>query len=75
MKELVVAKNLFLKDPRVKIDKENNFIITKEHFDRVSHDLTLMIKCVFNNKFRNKIFFLEKNMANILLMRFYMKIK
>jgi hypothetical protein len=46
-KELVFAKNLFFKDPHLKIDNESNFIITKEHYNRVSYDLMLMIKCVW----------------------------
>ena len=45
-KELVFAKNLFLKDPRIQVDQEGNVIATKDHFNRVMHDLTLMLKYV-----------------------------
>ena len=45
-KELVFAKNLFLKAPRIQVDQEDNIIATKDHFNRAMHDLMLMIKYV-----------------------------
>ena len=46
-KELIFAKNLFLNDPPLKVDKDNNIIITKSYFNRVYHDLVLLIKYSF----------------------------
>ena len=43
-KELVFAKNLFLKDPRIQVGHEGNIICGKEHLARVSYDLTLLLK-------------------------------
>jgi hypothetical protein len=43
-KELVTARNLFLKDPRKSFDNDYNRIITREHFNRVHHDLISSLK-------------------------------
>jgi hypothetical protein len=43
-KELVMARNLFLKDPRKSFDNDYNRIITREHFNRVHHDLISSLK-------------------------------
>jgi len=43
-KELVMARNLFLKDPRKSFDIDYNRIITREHFNRVHHDLISSLK-------------------------------
>ena len=45
-KELVMARNLFLKDPRKSYDNDCNRIITREHFNRVYHDLILLLKYI-----------------------------
>ncbi|CAF1245647.1 unnamed protein product [Rotaria sp. Silwood1] len=50
-KELIFAKNLFLKDPRLKIDTESNIIITKDYLNRVLHDLILMMKKKYGSHF------------------------
>lgn len=78
-KELVFARNLFLKDPRLKIDQESNIIVTKDHFNRVYYDLMLMIKCVTifrrTNLFSMQIVVAGKNTEDIILMLFYTKIR
>lgn len=43
-KELVFAKNLFLKDPRIQVGHEGNIICGKEHLSRVFYELTLLLK-------------------------------
>ncbi|CAF3080573.1 unnamed protein product [Rotaria socialis] len=50
-KELIYAKGLFFKDLRLKVDTENNAIITKDHFNRVFHDLILTTKKKYGDNY------------------------
>ncbi|CAF2954013.1 unnamed protein product [Rotaria sp. Silwood2] len=54
-KELIFAKNLFLKDPHLKIDNESNAIITKDYLNRVFHDLIFMTKKKYGSNFIDAI--------------------
>lgn len=58
-KELVMAKNLFFKDPRKTFDNDFNIFITREHFKGVHHDLVLLLEYVAT--YINTIYFILKH--------------
>jgi len=43
-KELVMARKIFLQDPKKTFDNEYNMIITREYFNRIYNDLILLLK-------------------------------